>query len=87
MIYGSGFDTYLENNRVMIGSYKCTVLTASNSEIKCIPGENPIGTYGLTLSVVNKGFASLASNFVVSFTLTASSLNPSSSGTGGNYED
>ena len=70
---------------VLIGNVICTVTSSSNTLIVCAAGQNPIGSYNFTVSVSNKGLAIMNSNPTVSFTLTASSLSPATSGTGGIY--
>lgn len=67
----------------MIGTYQCTVSSSTGIEVICAAGQNPIGTYSLIASVVNKGLAQMSSSFSISFTLTASSISPTKSGTGG----
>ena len=61
----------------------CKILTATSLEITCAAGENSVGTYKFTVSVLNKGFAVMNMNPSISFQLTSSAISPSSSGTGG----
>lgn len=83
-ITGTGFDaTTLSNNIVLIGSVPCSITSATTTELICAAGENPVGTYYFTISVLNKGLAQMSVNPTASFSLTASSLSPTSSGTGG----
>jgi hypothetical protein len=50
-----------------------------------IKGQNPVGTYSFSVNVQNKGLAQITSSVTtLTFSLTASSISPSLSGTGGN---
>ena len=49
-----------------------------------IKGQNPVGTYSFSVNVQNKGLAQINSSVTtMTFSLTASSISPSLSGTGG----
>ena len=84
-IIGTGFDATPQNNLISIGNVPCSVVSSTSSLIVCAAGQNPIGTFNFTISVSNTGLAVMNANPTVSFTLTASSLSPTSSGTGGTY--
>ena len=84
-ITGTGFDTTTPaNNIVLIGKFLCTITSATSTQIVCAAGGIPVGTYSFTISVLNKGLASMSVNPTVTFSLSLTSLTPESSGTGGN---
>ena len=60
----------------MIGDVQCSVSSATATQITCVAGQNPIGTYNLTLSVLGKGLAIINNPQTLSFQLTASSMSP-----------
>ena len=60
----------------MIGDVQCSVTSATATQITCAAGQNPIGTYNLTLSVLGKGSAIINNPQTLSFQLTASSMSP-----------
>ena len=82
-LVGFNFDPSPINNVVLIGSVRCNVTAATATQLTCTAGQNPIGTYTFSLSVVNKGQAVMNTNHSVSFNLTAYSLSPKISGTSG----
>lgn len=82
-ISGSGFDTNSTNNLILIGGIPCVIKSSTSTFIVCSAGENPIGTYYFKISVLNKGYAQMNVNSSVSFNLEATSISPTSSGTGG----
>lgn len=82
-ITGLNFDPSPANNLVLIGSVACNVTATSTTQLTCMAGQNPIGTYTFSMSVANKGKAVLNTNPSVNFNLTTYSLTPAVSGTGG----
>ena len=47
-------------------------------------GANPVGTYAFSVNVQNKGLAQISSSVTtLTFSLVASSISPTTSGTGG----
>ena len=85
VLTGSGFDPLPENNIILIGSTPCAVTQATTTQLTCSAGQNPFGTYYFTLNVVNRGLAILNVNPSVTFQLTATSISPTSSSTGGTF--
>ena len=83
VITGTGFDTNAQNNKVKIGDVACSISSATSIELICAAGSNSIGTYTFSVNVLGKGLATISSNPSVTFQLTASTLYPTSSGTGG----
>ncbi len=81
---GTGFDTNSQNNIVQLGGINCTC-TATATQLTCAPGPNPFGDYHFSVNVLGKGLATLVDDPIVSFQLTATSIFPLSSGTGGLY--
>lgn len=83
-ITGSNFDaTTKSNNQILIGDIPCEIISATANQIICSAGPNPIGIYSFKIHVINKGFATMNVNPTVQFDLTASSITPNYSGTGG----
>ena len=82
-ITGSGFSLSPQNNQVLIGNIPCSITSSTSTQLTCAAGENSVGTYNYTVSVLNKGLAIMNVNPIITFQLTALSLSPSSSGTGG----
>lgn len=83
-IIGSGFDAVTaSNNVVLIGQTLCVVTSATATNIICAAGENPVGTYGFTVRVLDKGLAIMNSATTVTFALTATSISPASGPAGG----
>lgn len=85
-ISGSGFDSVMSNNLVFIGDTSCQVNFANASYLTCVPGDGPLGTYNFTVNVIGKGLATLSNEAQLTsfdFTLQATAISPSVSGTGG----
>jgi len=61
-------------------------MSLSSTQIICSAGQNSIGTYQFTVSVLGKGNALMNVNPSVSFQLTTISVNPAMSGTGGKIQ-
>ncbi len=86
-IYGSGFDSRtLENNVVLIGEVRCSVLTVTDSLISCKAGSNSIGTFGFSVVVLGKGKAVMNSDTTIEFGMSVEGFSPQSgSSWGGNF--
>lgn len=82
-ITGSGFDTNPLNNIILIGNIPCVVISSTATLIICAAGPNPIGTYYFNVNIVDKGSPIMNSNPSVDFQLSALTLSPKYSGTGG----
>ncbi|CAF0814130.1 unnamed protein product, partial [Brachionus calyciflorus] len=87
VLTGTGFDsTTISNNLVYIGDVLCTVNEATSTQLKCIPGDGPLGVYNFKVVVVNKGLAELsaaASSITFTYELDVTAISPSIGGTGG----
>lgn len=71
---------------VLIGETNCNVVSASQNQLECEPGEGPLGSFYFRVNVLGKGFAvlsSVASNTMYTFEIDAFSVSPNTTGTGG----
>lgn len=83
VIDGTGFSETPSDNIVLIGTTRCTVTSASSTQLTCTAGLNPAGTYSFTVNVLGKGLATMNSNTQATFSLTAEAISPASGSTGG----
>jgi len=84
VLTGTGFDAIAENNLVKLGDVACDITDATSTQLTCKPGLVPVGTYDFSVNVKNKGYALINSSVTnFTFVLVASSINPTTSGTGG----
>lgn len=82
-IDGTGFSATPSDNIVMIGAVRCTVTSATSTQLVCAAGLNPVGTYSFTVNVLGKGLATMNSNTQATFSLTTVAVSPVSGSTGG----
>ncbi len=82
-ITGTGFDTTTDNNLVLIGDVPCRITSATSTLLVCAAGENPVGTYSFKVNILGKGLARMSTTATATFSLTASSVTPTSGSTGG----
>jgi len=82
---GIGFDLITTNNIVLIGTYSCQILTATETLLICSVDKQqiPAGSYQFSLNVLSKGLAIIKNNEIIKFEFEVLSLSPDRSGTGG----
>jgi hypothetical protein len=82
-ITGTGFSTTPSSNNVTIGiSGTCDVTSASATSLTCTISAAPTGTYGVQVSVADKGLAIGTSGFSVTIPLQITSISPTTGGAG-----
>ncbi|XP_048254094.1 fibrocystin-L-like [Haliotis rufescens] len=70
-IAGSGFDTNINNTRVVIAGVACTVTAATTSSITCNVGNGPTGNHNVKVIVESKGEATGSVQFSYVSDITA----------------
>ncbi|XP_040289774.1 fibrocystin-L-like [Bufo bufo] len=87
IINGTGFahSTANDTTYVTIGNLTCTILTLNDNEIRCQVPKASAGTFPITVSIAERGFAvSYGGNMTFTYDIIVSSVTPSSgSPTGG----
>ncbi|XP_069372727.1 PKHD1 like 1, tandem duplicate 1 [Paralichthys olivaceus] len=78
---GSGFGNDSQLIAVTINHVACNVSAVSDTQVQCTAGDNPGGTYGVTLHHQVKGHA--LSEVMFTYELTLSSVQPSQGSFGG----
>ena len=91
-LIGLGFDsTNISNNQLLaqrfivhqvwLSEHWCNLIFSST--LTWIKGQGQVGTYNFSVNVYPNGLAQMNSASIFTFSLNASSVNPTSSGTGG----